>query len=236
MSRPAFRYGTGKSKHHLKFFTQRIARKNFALIFMIIAVAFLVFPSSPGEVSKTTTFWPSASRRVAQDMLTRYGKPDVESNTLLIWHKRGPWEQITVSRKGVLHRFPFEHYDVLEQTLAYKVPAERVQDLIMFDGSLLIDRTRGTIGARCDRESSNMLVLNLAHDVATGRRSVADARLTFGNTIRDKQNGADPRMMKELSFIIGLETSDPDVNITGLNETRTVVSPKRWQGRFTATE
>lgn len=203
---------------------------------MIIAVAFLVFPgSSEDDLVKSTTFWPLESKRVAQDMHARYGKPDVQSGDLLIWNKRGPWERIAVSRTGVLHRFPFEHYDVLEQTLSYKVPAEKFHDLIMFDGSLLIERTRGTIGVRCDRESSNVLVLNLAHEVATGRRTVADARLAYGNIVRDKLNGADPLLMKDLSFAVDQHTSDPDVNITGLTRARPASARKKWYNKFIGT-
>jgi len=199
---------------------------------MIIAVAFLVFPGSSDDKAISTTFWPVESKRVAQDMFARYGKPDVESRELLIWNNRGPWDRIAVSRTGVLHRFPFEHYDVLEQTVSYKVPIEKLYDLISFDGSLLVERTRGTIGVRCDRESSNVLVLNLAHEVATGRRTVADARLAYGNIIRDKQNGADPLLMRNLLFVVDPNASDPDVNITGLMRAHPASTHKKWYSRF----
>ena len=218
----------------MKISRDRISRKNFAMVFMIIAVAFLAFPGSSDDKSKSTTFWPAESKRAAQDIHTRYGKPDIESSELLIWNKRGPWDRIAVSRTGVLHRFPFEHYDVLEQTVSYKVPTEKFHDLIMFDGSLLIDRTRGTIGVRCDRESSNMLVLNLAHEVAIGKRSAAEARVAYTNIIRDKQNGADPALMKDLVFSAHLQTADPDVNSTGITRAQPASVRKKWFGRFVA--
>jgi hypothetical protein len=204
------------------------------MVFMIIAVAFLAFPGSSDDKAKSTTFWPLESKRAAQEIYTRYGKPDVESRDLLIWNKRGRWDKIAVSRIGVLHRFPFEHYDVLEQTISYKVPAEKLHDLIMFDGSLLIDRTRGTVSVRCDRESSNMLVLNLAHDVATGKRSATEARLAYTKVIRDKQNGADPVLMKNLFFSSHVQTNDPDVNTTGLTLGQPAPVRKKWYSRLIA--
>ena len=43
-----------------------------------------------------------------------------------------------------------------------------VLDLARFDGSVIVERTRGEIGARCDKEEMNYLALNLAHDIVTG--------------------------------------------------------------------
>jgi hypothetical protein len=210
---------------------ERINRKNFTLIFMIIAVAFLVFPGASND-GITSRLWPVESRRASEDILNRYGKPDISTGEMLVWKKRGPWEQITVSRTGALHRFPFEHYDVLEQSIQYRVPVEKLQDLIMFDGSLLIDRTRGTMSARCDHESSNILILNLAHEVATGEKSVAEARQAYGKIVEDKSRGADPMLMKELTFAVHLHAPDPDLTITGLPGNGPVRARKSWLGRF----
>lgn len=48
--------------------------------------------------------------------------------------------------------------------------------LIEFDDSLLIDRTRGEVSARCDSESANLLSLNMVHEIIVGRRTVEQAR------------------------------------------------------------
>ena len=105
---------------------EKITRKNFTLIFMIVAVAFLIYPGATDRPVTITKLWPMESRNAAQEMYDRYGKPDVEGGDFLTWKKRGPWEKITVSKTGTLHKFPFEHYDVLEQTLLYKVPFEKL--------------------------------------------------------------------------------------------------------------
>jgi hypothetical protein len=212
----------------------RISRKNFTLIFMIIAAAFLVLPGATTDDVMSIKLWPVESRVAAGKMIELYGKPDVEAGTFLVWNNKGPWDRITVFRTGVLHRFPFEHFDVVEQTLAYRVPEEKLDDLIMFDGSLLIDRTRGTVSARCDAESSNVLALNLAHEIVTGKKSVADARLAYALIVRDKLNGADPVSMKQLAFTTDLHTSDPDVNLTGLTGSRSSQVKRKWFSRFFA--
>jgi hypothetical protein len=213
---------------------ERITRKNFTLVFMIVAVAFLAFPGASSENLSATRLWPLAARMATREIQDKYGRPDVTTNEFLVWKKRGPWEKITVSRTGTLHRFPFEHYDVLEQTLSYRVPIEKLNDIIIFDGSLVIDRTRGTISARCDRESSNILSLNLAHQISIGQLSVKRARFEYGRIIRDKRNGADPVMMRQLAFVTPVNSADPDINITGLNSTRPAGSRKNWLSRVLA--
>lgn len=210
---------------------ERITRKNFTLVFMIVAVAFLAFPGATSDNTPGTRLWPLASRLATREVQEKYGKPDVETNDFLMWKKRGPWEQIRISKTGTLHRFPFEHYDVLEQTLSYRVPLDKLNDIIIFDGSLVIDRTSGTMTARCDRESSNILALNLAHQIAIGQLSVKRARFEYGRIVRDKKNGADPVMMRELAFITPLNAADPDINTTGLNSIRPATTRKNWLSR-----
>jgi hypothetical protein len=40
---------------------------------------------------------------------------------------------------------------------------------MQFDGSVLVDRTRGEAAARCDSEAANVLGLNMAHEFVTGK-------------------------------------------------------------------
>lgn len=39
-----------------------------------------------------------------------------------------------------------------------------------------VERTRGELAARCDKEEMNYLALNLANDIATGKVDVDEAR------------------------------------------------------------
>jgi len=62
------------------------------------------------------------------------------------------------------------------QAVQHSVPGEMMDELFAFDGSLWVHRTRGEMNAQCDLEAHNNIALNLGHEVAMGRRTVADAR------------------------------------------------------------
>jgi hypothetical protein len=57
-------------------------------------------------------------------------------------------------------------------------------DVAEFDGSIICDRTRGEVAARCDSESANVLGMNMVHEIVTGKRSVEEAReISSQNTV-----------------------------------------------------
>jgi hypothetical protein len=132
--------------------------------------------ASESQARRVVEGWPDASRRSAGHMLDSYGAPDSIADDRLVWRNNGQWHETVLLREPVQHNFPFPHEDVLAQTIFYDVPLERYEDLVRFDGSLLLDRTRGTITARCDMEAANFLALNLAHETINGQRSVSEAR------------------------------------------------------------
>ena len=59
----------------------------------------------------------------------------------------------------------------------------RADELLQYDGSIILERTKGEIAARCDKEEANFLAINLADDVANGRRSVDDARKFYAESM-----------------------------------------------------
>ncbi|HET9494615.1 MAG TPA: hypothetical protein VFR15_10320 [Chloroflexia bacterium] len=87
-----------------------------------------------------------------------------------------------IYRDEVPHNFPKPHTDLLEQFIDYQVPVDKYDDLAAYDGSVVPERTKGEISARCDMEEMNFLALNLAHDIVTGARSVEDARQYYADT------------------------------------------------------
>ncbi len=123
--------------------------------------------------------WPDTAQKAARTILERYGLPDEATPNRLIWHHNGPWKRTVITREEVPHNFPKPHNDVLEQFIDYQVPPESADDLAAFDGSVIVERTKGELSARCDKEEMNFLALNLAHDIATRRRSVDDARRAY---------------------------------------------------------
>jgi len=73
----------------------------------------------------------------------------------------------------------------MEQTIDYRVPPDKFDDLAEFDGSVTAKRTDGELSVKCDRESSNFLAINLANEVAIGKKSAADARAFYASAIKD---------------------------------------------------
>lgn len=160
--------------------------------------------------------WPEASQDAAREMRGKYGKPDVESEELIIWLEKRQWKKIVVSKSESEHNFPLDHTDVLEQTVTYKVPAEMFDDLVEFNGSISINRTEGTMSARCDKEATNILTLNLAHDIVMGKKTVDEARRAYANILIEKGLGGSPEYMQKLNFVQEKDASETDVNTTGL--------------------
>jgi hypothetical protein len=132
--------------------------------------------ADPSLVQKVLRDWPSPPREVAEKIIDKYGLPNEATYSRLIWYNNGPWKRTEIQRDEFPHKFPTPHTDYISQFIDYAVPAERASDITTFDGSVLIDRTRGEVAARCDMEAMNILSLNLMHEIVVNRRTVAEAR------------------------------------------------------------
>lgn len=164
------------------------------------------------ELTELLSDWPARPMLGAQQLLAKYGLPHEASREALVWRNQGVFRKIMVSRTEVVHDFPKPHTDFMAHTIAYRVPVDKVGALVAFDGSVMVDRTGGELTARCDLEAHNLLALNLAHDVATGKKSVKQAREDFGKLVLDEMTGKSPDYVADLRFEPdrGVST-DPDV-------------------------
>ena len=148
----------------------------------------------------------------------KYGKPDGVTADELFWLKKGVWKKICVTKMESKHSFPIEHTDMMQTTINYDVPEDKMDDLGKFDGSVTFDRTQGTMSARCDKEGNNFLALNLANDIITGKKTVISARKAYGDIVKLKMKGGNPLYMAKLTFTPKSNTADPDKNTTGLTK------------------
>ena len=130
------------------------------------------------EAERTIEDWPAAPRKIAEQMIGKYGPPNEATPTRLFWYRVGPWKRMEVSADPVVHNWPAPHEDFFTQVIDYRVPPEMAHLIAMFDGSILVDRTRGEVWARCDTEAANVLGLNMVHEIVTGKRTVEEARET----------------------------------------------------------
>jgi hypothetical protein len=154
--------------------------------------------------------WPQASREAANEMMQKYGAPDEMTDTLLIWRDNGPFVRTYVYGYEVDHNWPAPHKDVLEQFIHYDVPEDMFDELAMFDGSIIAERTKGEISARCHAEFANLIALNLAHDILEGNMSVEEARSAYVEAVRQQMAGNPPEIAQQLTF-----TPPSDVNNPG---------------------
>lgn len=161
-------------------------------------------------VEKSLEDWPARPRLAVLQMIDKYGLPQEATPMKVVWHNNGPWKQTVVTRKELPHHFPHVHMDYIEQTIDYRVPADKADELIAFDGSVTIDRTAGEVSSRCDREGANFLTLNLVDEIVTGKKDVQAARKAFGQTVAEFMLGKDPAMMKAFQFQVQQAAADPD--------------------------
>ena len=157
--------------------------------------------------------WPEDAREPAQLVIDKYGEPDEATETLLTWHKVGPWKRITASRAVHLHNFPVPHWDAVETVIDYRVPVEFITPIVEFDGSVTIRRTAGEASAQCHDEEANSLALNLMHDMVTAKKTLQEARAYYAKEFLDYRRKLPTPYMNELKFQPQSDCGDPDQRV-----------------------
>lgn len=123
--------------------------------------------------------WPAMSKKSARQTIEKYGPPNEAIASRLIWYNNGPWKRTIVYRDEVPHNFPQPHTDVIENFIDYQVPPQMFSELARFDGSVIVERTKGEVSARCDMEAANILALNMMNEIVTGKLSAEKAREVY---------------------------------------------------------
>jgi hypothetical protein len=197
-------------------------KKKFFSSYSVIAFVFLTVAIISCEKNNDTNdqkgaasviaTWPATSKKVAEEMITKYGEPMGITSEMLVWNNNGVWKRTIVSRDTVLHNFPSPHPDLLEQFIDYKVPADKYDDMAAYDGSVILERTKGEMSARCDKEGANLLAINLANDVATGAKTTEQAREYYTQAIKTfMQSGKMDPYMQGFKFTVPTSgTKDSD--------------------------
>jgi hypothetical protein len=163
--------------------------------------------------------WPKQSQEAATLVVQKYGEPDEATDSQLIWHSPGEWKRIVASKAFFQHDFPAPHQDSVESVIDYRVPPDRFADLARFDGSIIAERTAGELSARCHDEEANRLALNLAHDILTGARTVAQARDYYAKEFADYRRKKPTPYMEKLRFTPQSGgTGDADVRLLSDDE------------------
>jgi hypothetical protein len=153
--------------------------------------------------------WSYTLKTLAEGMMSKYGMPGEYTESMLIWKNNGAWDRTILYREEMKHDFPIQHADVLEQTITYRVPEDKLDDLSKFNGSISANRTNGTLTVRCMNENLNILTLNLAYEIITGKKTVSEARLAHYKNAAEIMNGRIPETGRYLSFTSDVNAPDP---------------------------
>jgi len=148
-------------------------------------------------VDKIIAKWMATPKEVAKTIIAKYGMPNEATAMRLVWHNNGPWKMTELVNEEIPHAFPKQHPDMLKQTISYQVPTGKFDELAEYDGSVIVERTKGEISARCDKEEANFLALNLANEIVMGKKSPNDARRFYSETVLEMKN---PEYMKGFLF------------------------------------
>lgn len=119
---------------------------------------------------------------------------------MLIWRDNAPWAQTIVHKVGVEHDFPAKHSDVLEQTITYKVPLNFYTQIATYNGSVVPNRTRGTVTSFGDNEVTNILSINLTEAILRGQMSAEQAREAHVAATRELAAGRKPERAQALTL------------------------------------
>lgn len=157
--------------------------------------------------------WPKEPRESARRLIDYYGPPQECCRSELIWYAtRDGWKRTVLSREEIPHDFPSPHTDYLEQFIDYRVPIGMFSKLAEYDGSVIAERTKGELSARCGGTSMNFVAINLAHDIVTATRTVAEAREEYTRLYVAFKRGEKPPYTQGFQFPLPTgDTKDRDV-------------------------
>jgi hypothetical protein len=187
--------------------------KNLRTILSLALMCTLIGNLQSQDMKAQINDWPETAKKAAEAMMEKYGEPTEQTPSLLIWKNTGPFTHTMVYKEEIQHDFPMPHKDVLEQVLNYDVPVDKYDDLAEFDGSVIVERTQGTMAARCDKEAANILALNLANDIIKGTKSVQEAREFYGEAMMAMLKGDKKDYLTKLQFDV------TKTNVTNTDET-----------------
>lgn len=164
------------------------------------------------DVERHVSSWKPKPRELAHKLLQKYGAPDEATANRLIWHNKGGWKVTELVNEEIPHEFPMPHTDMLYQAIDYRIDPGKADEVLAYDGSVILERTKGEMGARCDKEEPNFLAINLAHDIVTGKRSVEDARKFYAESMMSLMKEGKPNEYHQgFRFTVAKgNTGDPD--------------------------
>jgi hypothetical protein len=149
-----------------------------------------------------TATWGQNPSLAASLMVDEYGPPQWVAAGRLEWFAVLPWKRIVVTNAPA---------GFLEHAVSYRIPPEKLPELRRFGRGLSVDAQNGEFSARGESEEANLLCLNLASDIAQGKRTAKQAQEFYRATIQKSMAGKSSPYMERLLFAVILpsETEMP---------------------------
>ena len=104
----------------------------------------------------------------AKVLIEKYGEPDEYSENQMTWRDISQFDETVVKDESVPHDSPKPHRDFVYSTIELEVPEELVQTFAAASESILIDRLKNTVTARCGDIEANAITLGFVQDVVRG--------------------------------------------------------------------
>lgn len=99
----------------------------------------------------------------------------------------------------------------------------------MFDGSVVVERTKGEVSARCDMEAANILALNMIHEIAAGKKTAAQVRELYTEQTAAYVMNKPAPWAEQFQFDVSAEEKfDPDK--TTIQDVATTEALKKIKG------
>ena len=175
------------------------------------------------KAAELTKGWPESSVIAAREMIQKYGDPQETTSDSLIWRNIAPFKKAIVHKEVYSHYFPLLHRNSLENVVDYRAPVAKIDDVWRYNGSIVLNQTKGEMSSYGENEAMNVLALNLAHKVMSGSMSSDTARVTFGKETMSYLNGTKTAYTQVLNFGTQFNTADEGVSI--VNKIRWIGDP-----------
>ena len=125
--------------------------------------------NSPKDILKNWEHKDAAN--YAQELIDRYEEPDEFSESQMTWRNISQFDETTVKDESIPHNFPKPHHDFVYSTIEIEVPEELVSVFAHATESILVDRLKNTVTARCGDINANAITIGFVQDVISNKVS-----------------------------------------------------------------
>lgn len=132
------------------------------------------------------THWIHKSpKEYAQKLVDVYGNPTWAAGTELCWENvPGIFTKIYVKDEELPHNFPKPHLDYVYSAVNYHLSIDHVDTVAQMTESVLVDRLKNEIQARCHMLLANAITIQAVFDVVRNEMKPGAAKTMYSQRIK----------------------------------------------------